>query len=130
MATTTSTTQDLAEVIVEALEDLELRVYAYVADAARVPCLLVMQPSVDYLDTLSGFCSATWTFPCLLAVARNQDRDAQLNLSRYLRDITTALSSYQAPGIADVEPMDARPASVNIAGAELPGYVINVRIRA
>lgn len=136
MATTTAHTLDIAEILAGILDDIEaLRVFWYVSDFTRVPAnggaLVVMQPSVDYLDQASAFCSATWTFPLTLAVARANDRDAQMLLSRLLQEITSALGSAIPPnGILSIDPVDARPTAVNVSGTELPGYAITVRVRA
>lgn len=131
MATTTAQTTDLAQVIADALADVDgLRTYAYIADTVRVPAVVIAQPSVDYLDTLSGFCSATWTFPLTLVVSRNNDREAQVALSRYLQLVTSALSAAQSPGVQTIEPVDARPITASVSGVEQPAYAINVRVRA
>lgn len=135
MATTTVQTLDLAQVIADALADVEgLRTYAYVADTVRPPsngaALVIMQPSVDYLDVTAGFCAATWSFPLTLVVTRANERDSQLALSTYLQLITSALTDANAPGVFSIEPVDASPITAQLSGADMPGYSINVRVRA
>lgn len=136
MVTTTAQTTDLAQVIVDAVAGIDgLRCYAYVADTVRTPAggaaLVVMQPTVDYTDQLAGFCSASWSFPLSLVTTRANEREAQAALSRYLQLVTSALSAAQSPpGVASVEPIDARPTAVTVSGVDQPGYTINVRIRA
>jgi hypothetical protein len=129
MATTTAQHTDISQALAESLEGV-VRVYWGPLDTVRPPAVVIAQPSVDYLDTLSGFCSATWTFPLTLVVSRNNDRDAQLALSRYLQEVTSTLARAQVPGVQSVEPVDARPITVTVSGQELPGYAINVRVRA
>lgn len=136
MAVTTAHALDLSQVLAEILEPIAgLRLYWYVADTVRPAtnggALVVMQPTVDYLDQASAFCSATWTYPLTLLVARNNDRDAQLMLSRLLQEVTAALGTAVPPnGILSIDPVDARPTVVNLSGTDLPGYAITVRIRA
>jgi len=129
MATTEVLTHDISQAMADVLDGL-VRTYWYVSDTIRPPAVVIAQPSVDYLDTLSGFCSATWTFPLTLVVARNNDRDAQLSLSRNLQLVTNALDSADLAGVRSCEPVDARPITVTVAGQELPGYAITVRVRA
>jgi len=129
MATTEVLTHDISQAMADVLDGL-VRTYWYVSDTIRPPAVVIAQPSVDYLDTLSGFCSATWTFPLTLVVARNNDRDAQLSLSRNLQLVTNALASADLAGVRSCEPVDARPITVTVAGQELPGYAITVRVRA
>lgn len=132
MATTTVQTVDLAQLIADTLTtNIDgLRVHWYVADIVRPPAVVVGQPSVDYLDTLSGFCSATWTFPLTLVVARTNDREAQVALSSYLQQVTSALAAAEAPGVHTVEPVRADRTTATVSGQELPGYAITVRVRA
>lgn len=131
MATTETQTMDLAQAIVDVLNEIDgLRAYAYVADTVRPPAVVVAQPSVDYLDNLSGFCSATWTFPLTLVVGRNNDRDAQVALSGFLQQVTSTLAAADVPGVAEIEPVSANPITVSVSGVEQPGYSIDVRVRA
>jgi hypothetical protein len=129
MVTTTVQTHDLAQAIADVLDGV-VRCYWYVSDLVRPPAVVIALPSVDYEDTLSGFCSATWVFPLTLVVSRNGDRETQVALSRTLQEITTALGSAVVPGVYTLEPISARPATVTVSGQELPGYNIQVRIRA
>lgn len=131
MATTTVQTVDLAQLIASTLEDIDgLRVHWYVADIVRAPAVVVGQPSVDYLDQLGGFCSATWSFPLTLVVARTNDREAQVSLSTYLQQVTSTLSAAEAPGVHLIEAVRATPTAVTVSGQDLPGYAITVRVRA
>jgi hypothetical protein len=131
MATTTVETVDISQALATVLEDLDgLRVYWYVSDAVRPPAVVIMQPSVDYLDAQSHFCAATWTFPVVLCVTRANEREAQIALSKHLQLVTSALGSAQIPGVLSVDPVDARPTTVTVSGVDLPGYAINVRVRA
>jgi hypothetical protein len=131
MATTTATTVDLAQVLVDILDEVDgLRAFAYAADTARPPAAVVQLPSVDYLDAASYFCAGTWTFPVVLVVSRNNDRDAQASLSKYLQLVTSALGSASVPDVLSIDPVDARPTTVTLSGNDLPAYAINVRVRA
>jgi hypothetical protein len=129
MAVTEKLSVDIAQALADVLKDL-VRVHWYVADIVRPPAVVIGQPSVDYLDTLGGFCDSTWTYPLTLVVSRNNDRDAQVALSRILQLVTSALASATVPGIALIEPVDARPITVTVSGQDLPGYAITVRVRA
>lgn len=131
MATTTVQTTDLAQLIADRLSTIDgLRVHWYVSDAVRPPSVVIGQPSVDYSDTAAGFCSAVWSFPLTLVVSRNSDREAQLALSRFLQAIVTTLADTEADGVSDVAPIAARPITVTVSGAELPGYAIDVNVYA
>lgn len=133
MATTTAAFTNISEALAEVLADGlagALRVYPYVSDAVRPPAVVLAQPTVDYLDTLGGFCAATWTYPLTIVVPRNQDREAQAALSTFLQLVTTILAAGTAPGIQDIAPVDARPGTATVAGADLPAYFLNVRVRA
>jgi hypothetical protein len=131
MATTTVQTVDISQALASILEDIDgLRVYWYISDAVRPPAVVIAQPAIDYLDTQSGFCSATWSYPMTLVVSRSNDRDAQIALSRYVQLVTSALAEADPPDIAAIEPASARPINVNVSGQELPGYDITVQVRA
>jgi hypothetical protein len=121
---------DVAGVLAELLEDVpNLRVYAYVADSVRPPAAVVGQPTLDFNDPDSAFCAATWNFPITVMTTRSNDREAQSAMSRLLLDIVNALGE-PVPGILDIQPIDARPVPVTVSGQELPGYLLNIRIRA
>jgi hypothetical protein len=134
MAVSSTQTRDLAQVLVDLVAGVpDLRAYAYVADTVR-PAMsggaaVVGQPEIDYTDNSAGFCSAAWLFPVTVVVARNNDRDAQMTLSRLLLDIVTALAA-DVENIVSIEPQNARPIPVTVAGAEYPGYLLTIRIRA
>lgn len=131
MAVTDVASIDISQELAEILTGVEdLRPYWYVSDAVRPPAIVIGLPSVDYTDTLSGFCKSTWSYPLTLVVGRNNDREAQLALSHYLQLVTTALAHATVPSIQLIEPVDARPITVTVSGADLPGYSLNVRVRA
>lgn len=131
MAVSTATTVDVAEALRGCLSGVDgLRVYEYAADTARPPCAVILQPEIDYLDNQSGFCTATWTFPVAIVVARNNDRDAQRDLSRLVSECAQALNTAEPDGIFAIEPVDARPTTVNVSGTDLAGYAMTVRVRA
>lgn len=130
MSTTTKQTTDVAQAIASVLGDVEgLRVYTYVPDKAKAPCVVLGQPSIDFADQGAGFCTATWLFPCNVITTRANERAAQTEMSQLLLDIVTALDA-EVPGIFSIEPLDARPIQVAIGGQELPAYLLNIRIRA
>lgn len=135
MPVTTTQTLDLAQVLGDLLAPVEdLRVYFYVADTVRPAsnggAAVIMQPSVDYRDPAAAFCAATWTFPLLLLVPRNNDRDAQRTLSRLLQQVTSTLGDAAVPGVFSIDPVDANPTTATVSGQDLPGYAITVRVRA
>jgi hypothetical protein len=130
MAVTTAQTVDISQALAGLLENVDgLRTYWHVSDATRPPACVIGLPSIDWLDQASGFCRATWTFPLTLVVTRNNDRDAQLQLSRLVMEIANALKP-DVPGIFSIEPQDARPTTVTVSGVDQPGYQISVRVRA
>ena len=89
----------MAQVLAEALAGIAgLRVEPYVSDKSRPPVCIIGQPSIDWTDPESGFCWATWDFPLLLVTARNQDRSAQSELSRLVRDVANALNDFPTGG--------------------------------
>lgn len=130
MAVTLATTADVAGAIADLLASVEgIRVYRAVLDTARPPCVILGQPTIDYTDGGTGFCSAAFDVPCTLVTARNNDRDAQAEMSRMLADAVNALAG-DAPGVFCIEPQSARPVPVAVGGQELPGYLLLVRVRA
>lgn len=131
MATTGTETVEVSQALAELLDDVDgLRVYWYIADTTRPPACVIGLPDIDYADATSGFCAAVWSYPLTLVVSRSNDRDAQLELSRLVRDVVFALKGPVPAGVFDVQPIDARPIPVTVAGQELPGYLLNVRVRA
>lgn len=131
MAVSSTQQVDLAQVLAQLLEDVpDLRTYWFVSDAVRPPACVIGQPSVDFTDGGSGFCSAAWTFPLTVVVSRANDRDAQVALSQLLLDITTTLAAADVEDVFSIEPLDARPIPVTVGAQELPGYLLNIRVRA
>lgn len=129
MAVTTASIVNVAQALGDVIKALDIRVHWYVADTIRPPAVVIMQPSIDYTDTLGGFCSASWTFPLILVVARNNDKEAQVALSSMLQQVTNALAAAQVPGIGDMAPIDARPETVLVSNVEQPAYHLNVLVR-
>lgn len=131
MAVTTAQTVDVSQALATALADVDgLRVEWYVADKARPPCAVIGLPLIDWNDPDSTFCWARWEFPVAIVTARNNDRDAQVELSRLVRDVANALTGPTPPGLFDITMLDARPSTTVIAGAELPSYIVRVQVRA
>jgi hypothetical protein len=130
MATTTAQTTDVAGLLAEQLRTVPgLRVHEFVIDTARPPCVVIGQPSLDFADPDAGFCQATWLFPCNILTTRSDAVAAQREMSQMLLDVVGSLGG-DAPGIFCIEPLDARPIQVAVNGQELPGYLLNIRIRA
>jgi hypothetical protein len=122
---------DVAQALVEALETVDgLRATWYVSDAARPPVAVVAQPEIDYTDSTAGFCAAAWTFPVTVVVTRNNDRDAQRDLSRFVNEVALALRDATPDGVLSIDPLDARPTTVTVSGQELPAYELRVVVRA
>ena len=131
MAVTTASTSDVSQALAMALADVPgLRVVWYVADTARPPVCIVGLPTIDYIDTQSGFCRATWDYPLTIVAMRNNDREAQSELSRFVSDVSLALDAAEPPGVFEITPTEARPISVNVNGQDLPAYELRVRVRA
>lgn len=131
MAVTTTQTTDVAQALGTALGAVTgLRTTWYVSDASRPPVAVIGQPDIDYTDQTAAFCNALWTFPVTIVVARNNDRDAQSDLSRYVNEVAIALRDANPDGVFSIEPLDARPTTVTISGQELPAYEMRVAVRA
>lgn len=130
MAVTTAAAADVSQLLAAQLAGIDgLRVYAHVADIARVPCCVIQLPTIDYADPTGTFCQAVWSFPLLIVVARTQDLEAQAQLSAFTNQVALALADADVLGIA-IEPQVALPASVAISGQELPAYSLRVLVRA
>lgn len=130
MSATATQIVNVAEALKGRLDGVDgLRAYWYAADTARPPLAVVGQPTIDYRDASGGFCQAVWLFTIELVVARNDDRAAQTTMSRLLSDAVMALTNDVDDGIV-VEPQDARPATITLAGQDLPGYLLTVKVRA
>lgn len=123
----------VAEELAKLLRGVEgLRVYWAPLDTVRPPAAVIGQPDVDYTDSTSGFCTATWSFPITLIVARGSgggERDSQALMSRLLMEAAQALAA-EVPGIFSIEPVGARPITASVGQTELPGYQMDVRVRA
>jgi len=133
MAVTSIQYLDVTQLIASMLAEVEgLRTHWYVADITRPPACVIGQPEIDYADPDASFCNATYTIPLTVVVARGNDRDAQTEMSRLLADIATTLNRTPPDGVFGVEPQIARPieGGVFVAGQELPGYSLTVRVRA
>lgn len=131
MVVTTAQTADVAQALVDAIEAVPgLRATWYVSDASRPPVAVIAQPDIDYTEGSAGFCTAAWTFPVTIVVTRNNDRDAQRDLSRYVHDVALALDAAEPDGVFSIEPLDASPTTVTLSGQELPAYELRVLVRA
>jgi len=131
MAVTTAQTVDVAQALAVLLEGIGgLRVEPYVSDKSRPPVAVIALPRLRFDDPEAGFCFAAWEFPITIITARNQDRSAQEELSRLVRDVCNALMHPPAAGIGDVAPIAADPTTATIAGQELPAYIVRVRVLA
>lgn len=131
MASTQANYVDLAEALAGMLDGIDgLRPYAYINDSARPPACLIGQPEIDYTEVESGFCRASFFFPFNFIVSRNRDREAQKAMARLLHDVELALSQDPPAGIWAIEPQTARELPVSLAGQDLPGYLLIVKVRA
>lgn len=131
MTATRLQTDDVAGALATALAGIAgLRVYTYVADNFRPPAVVISLPDIDYADPSAGFCFATWVFPLGVVVSRNSDSAAQRTLAQLVQEVAYALHDNDFPELHTVEPLDARPATVAVAGQDLPGYIITARVRA
>lgn len=131
MSAPVATTVDVSQALATVLADLDgLRVYAHVADIARVPCVVIQLPTIDYADPSGGFCGAVWSYPLLIVTARNQDLDAQQRLSTYVNQVAQALWDVEVDGLQSIEPQLALPTTVQLSGQDLPAYTLRVLVRA
>jgi hypothetical protein len=134
VAITVTQTTDISQVLADQLDDqiAGMRVEWYVADKTRPPVCVIGLPDIDWSDQMGGFCWTRWEFPLTVIVSRSNDREAQRELSRIVRDIAVALTqdSWTAAGIHDVTMLDARPTTATIGGQELPAYLVRVQVTA
>lgn len=131
MAVTATQTLDVAQILANVIGTVEgLRVAWWISDAARPPVAIIAQPEIDYADPEAPFCFAAWVFPVAIVVNRNQDRDAQTDLSRLVSEVAVALDDANPDGVFDLAPLTARPTTVAVAGTDLPAYELRVRVRA
>jgi hypothetical protein len=130
VAVTTTTTVDVSAELAKLLEDVGVRVYAHVADVTRPPAVIVSQPTIDFETRQGGFCAATWLYTLAIVVPRTDDRQAQAELGRLVTAVANALDDPSVPGIRSIEPLIARPTTTSVAGADLPAYSLQVRVRA
>lgn len=131
MAAPTATTVDVSQGLALALAGVDgLRVYDHAADIARVPCLVIQLPTIDYADPSGGFCQAVWSFPLLILVARNNDTAAQAALASFVNQVALALWGAEVEGLASIEPQLAVPTVATLNGQELPAYTLRVQVRA
>lgn len=132
MAVTTARHTDLSQTLATILEGVDgVRPYWYVSDAVRPPAVVIGQPDVDYTDTASGMCAASWTYPLTIVATRADDRTAQVTLARLLADLAGAINAADVDGVLSMDPLNARPLTgVLVAGQELPAYLLIIRIRA
>jgi hypothetical protein len=132
MAVTAAQSVDVSQALATLLADVDgLRVEWYVADKSRPPVAVIGLPYIDWQDPDSGFCWATFEVPITIITARSNDRDAQVELSRLVRDVANALNTPGVvPGIFSIDLLDARSGTASIAGQELPAYNMRVRVRA
>jgi len=131
MAVTAVQTIDITQALASLLADVDgLRIEYYVADKSRPPVAVFGLPSIDFQDPDAGFCYATFECPILIITARNNDREAQHELSRLVCDVANALNAGSPPGIFSIDLLDARPSVATVSGQELPAYQLRVRVRA
>lgn len=133
MVVTTASTTDVSQVLSACLADISgLRVESYVADKARPPVAVIGLPIIDWTDPESAFCWASWEYPITVITSRANDKEAQAELARFVRDIANALDTADlaGTGVFSIQPLDARPAIATINGQELPAYNVRIQVRA
>jgi hypothetical protein len=132
MAVTAVQAVDVSQVLATLLADVDgLRVEWFVSDKSRPPVAVIGLAAIDWQDPDAGFCFGTFEVPVTIITARSNDRDAQLELSRLVRDVANALNTAgDVPGVFSIDLLDARPTIATISGQELPGYLVRVRVRA
>src|SRR5262245_56924983 len=126
MALTVTQSVDVSQALASVLDDVDgLRAYWFVADTVRPNACVIGQPDIDYGDTMSGMCAATWTYPLTIITSRSDDRQAQQTMSRLLADVVAAIGAADVAGVLSMEPIDARPLTgVTVNGQELPAYLL------
>jgi ABC-type sugar transport system substrate-binding protein len=131
MSTATMNGNALAKALASMLGAVpDVRIYSYVADASRVPFIVVGQPTADFQDAEAGFCRATWEFPVTVVTARNTDAASQAALLNAVDATVDALAAEPPSGVFSVDPLDARPITASVGGQDLPAYQLRVRVRA
>jgi hypothetical protein len=131
MGVTTAQTYDVAQVLADLIGAVDdIRVVWWISDASRPPVAIIAQPEIDYADPDAPFCFATWLFPVAVVVNRNNDRDAQRDLSRLVNEVVLALDVPPPDGVHEISALTARPTTVAVSGQDLPAYELRVRVRA
>ena len=109
-----------------------LRAYAWMPDTFNPPGLVVGQPDLAYEGVQRTFCTAAWSFPLFLAVARTSDRAAQDTLFGFVDQVVDAITSDPTLGGAarTTTVTTATPAVHTSPAGELPGYTITCDVMA
>jgi hypothetical protein len=125
--------RDIAEALAAALAVIpDVRTYAYGPDNFLPPGISVQQPTMNWESGSRTFCAIQWTYPLLVAVARNSEREAQASLYRLVEAISDVLAEdHDLGGLVQTARLTtASPATVTSNGQEYPGYSLTVEVIA
>jgi hypothetical protein len=125
--------RDIAEALTASLSVIPgVRIYAYGPDNFLPPGIAVQQPSMNWDTQNRTFDAIQWTFPLLVAVARNSEREAQASLYRLVEAISDVLAEDHDLGghVQTARLTTASPATVTSNGQEYPGYSLTVEVIA
>lgn len=128
-----STARDVAQALADAIGTVPgLRSWAYLPDTFQPPGVVVGQPDLAYEGVQRSFCTALWSFPLHLVVARTQDRTAQESLFTFLDAVVKAIDEDSTlGGVAQMARVTrATPTTQSTSAGELPGYTVNVDVLA
>jgi hypothetical protein len=124
---------DIAEALAAALSVIPgVRVHAYAPDTFLPPGIVVQQASMNWDTPDRTFCAFVWEFPIAVAVSRNQDAHAQLELYRIVEAIGDVLSENTTLGnvVNFTRLLTANPSTISSQGIDYPAYVISTQVLA
>jgi len=125
--------RDISEALAAALSVIpDVRVYAYGPDSFLPPGIAVQQPTMNWEAGNRTFSAIQWTYPLLVAVARNSEREAQASLYRLVEAISDVLAEdHDLGGVVQTARLTtASPATVTSNGSDYPGYSITIEVIA
>jgi hypothetical protein len=125
--------REIAEALAATLSAIpDIRIYAYGPDNFLPPGIAVQQPTMTWETQNRTFGAIQWTFPLLMAVARNSEREAQNSLYRLVEAVSDVLAEdHDLRGTVQTARLTtASPATVTSSGQEYPGYSLTVEVIA
>ena len=104
------------------------RVYPYVPDdVAELPCCVVGPLDMTRNAQVGGW---SVTLPIVCIGRRINTFDAQAELEEFMWDVVEALTTTNPANVPGLRPTVVSPDIQNVAGEEMPTYVITVAVEA